>query len=146
MKYMVGDKLMKCPDPVGYSCVTGSDIAVYAIKEGELEKYMDGSWNYKELDPVPTIQGIGFKLNLRYDIEYKVSGSIIGTVFDRSSLNVLDNSDLLIIASNEYNKVSQMGISGIRILTLESGISIDDTSCEETYTYRARTLIPWEVI
>ena len=51
--------------------------------------------------------------------------------------------DVVIMASNEYFQLAQMVIYGIEILTVGSGLSIDDTSNETQMSYVALHITKW---
>ena len=126
---------------------TGTDIIVYKIAAGNLKKYMCDGGDINELEVMTTFQGISYMINLESEDNFPVEGTIVSVVFDKSIFYQLkDEFDLLLIAKNEHGKGSRMGIGGIQVMFMGSGVSIDDTSNEEEYTYKARTFIPWEEI
>lgn len=136
---------MGSPEP--FTIHTGTDITVYKVVAGNLEKYMSDGANIDELEKINSFQGISHVIELGEDDSFPVRGTFISVVFGKSAFYQLkDEFDLLLIAKNEYGKGNRMGIGGVTITHMSSGVSIDDTSNEEQYNYKARTLIPWEVI
>jgi len=51
--------------------------------------------------------------------------------------------DICLAAANEYGALAIMKILAVEILNGGFGVSIDDLVCEHSYTFMARSLIPW---
>ena len=51
--------------------------------------------------------------------------------------------EVVINAANEYGHYASMKVHGVEILNIGSGISIDDISTDESSTYIARAITPW---
>ena len=51
--------------------------------------------------------------------------------------------EVVINAANEYGHFASMKVHGVEILNVGSGMSIDDISADESSTYIARAITPW---
>lgn len=51
--------------------------------------------------------------------------------------------DIVIMGANEYGQLAQMVIYGLEIITVGSGLSIDDTSSETQMSYIAKSITLW---
>ena len=54
--------------------------------------------------------------------------------------------DIILSAVNEYGHAARMEIRGVEILNCGSGISVDDTQTDESSTFVARAIRPWDVL
>lgn len=54
--------------------------------------------------------------------------------------------DIVVMGANEYFALAQMVIYGVEILTMGSGLSIDDTSNESTFSFVAQHITRWKPI
>lgn len=51
--------------------------------------------------------------------------------------------DIILSAVNEYGYAAKMEIRGVEILNCGSGVSVDDITTDESCTWVARAIIPW---
>jgi len=52
--------------------------------------------------------------------------------------------DIVLTAANETGALAIMKVLGVEIMNSGFGVSIDDIVCEHSYTFAARTVIPWQ--
>ena len=51
--------------------------------------------------------------------------------------------DLVITAANEYGHTCRMSVQGVEIMNVGSGMSVDDITTDESCTFVARSVTPW---
>lgn len=51
--------------------------------------------------------------------------------------------DLVITAANEYGHSCRMSVQGVEIMNVGSGMSVDDITTDESCTFVARSVTPW---
>jgi len=54
--------------------------------------------------------------------------------------------DIILSAVNEYGHAARMEIRGVEILNCGSGVSVDDITTDESTTFVARAIIPWNTL
>lgn len=51
--------------------------------------------------------------------------------------------DLVITAANEYGHTCRMSVQGVEVMNVGSGMSVDDITTDESCTFVARSVTPW---
>ena len=78
------------------------------------------------------------------DPRFQVSSGATDKVFATARYHdQIPPFDLVITAANEYGHTCRMSVQGVEIMNVGSGMSVDDITTDESCTFVARSVTPW---
>ena len=78
------------------------------------------------------------------DPRYQVGAGATDKVFATARYHdQIPPFDLVITAANEYGHTCRMSVQGVEIMNVGSGMSVDDITTDESCTFVARSVTPW---
>lgn len=78
------------------------------------------------------------------DPRFQVSAGATDKVFATARYHdQIPPFDLVITAANEYGHTCRMSVQGVEIMNVGSGMSVDDITTDESCTFVARSVTPW---
>jgi hypothetical protein len=120
--------------PHTYCSFSGVDTDVFIIKGGEIRR-------------PGTVQGVSVRHRDPHSYEGSdphIMGSIIVLQFMEGSLfRVGDKFDLVLQSMNEYGRCTWMGFEDLAIIEHGTGISVDDITVDDNFTFKAKKWHVW---